>query len=163
MGIPRKIFSRSALAAFVFSLSLPLLAQPARPVWTGDLASGRAYLVDAAKLYELKRRQSVTVKAVNTISALEAVARGQADVVGSARGPDPRTPLAQDLVDVVRLFAIERAQAEVVDDEHVEGEEAADETLRRVIGARLVELVARRFEARDFGGGRSALGLRVLA
>ncbi|HET7843378.1 MAG TPA: substrate-binding domain-containing protein [Xanthomonadales bacterium] len=91
-------WTRCAVAAVAFALSLPLAAQPTKPVWNGDLASGRAYLVDAAKLYELKRNTSITVKAINTISALEAVARGQAEVVGSARGPDPKTPLEQDLV-----------------------------------------------------------------
>jgi phosphate transport system substrate-binding protein len=93
-----KIRSRCVLAAFVFSLSLPLVAQPTGPTWNGDLASGRAYMVDAAKLYELKRKQRVAVKAIGTVSALEAVARGQADVVGSARGPDPKSPLEADLV-----------------------------------------------------------------
>lgn len=92
------LLSRCAAFALAFSCSLPLLAQPTGPTWNGDLASGRAYMVDAAKLYELKRKQRVTVRAIGTISAIEAVARGQADVVGSARGPDPRTPLEQDLV-----------------------------------------------------------------
>jgi len=89
---------RSAVFALVLMLSLPLLAQPGGPNWTGDLVSGRAYMVDAAKLYELKRKQRVTVKAIGTVSALESVARGQAEVVGSARGMDPKAPLEQDLV-----------------------------------------------------------------
>jgi phosphate transport system substrate-binding protein len=64
------------------------VAQPQGDTWYGDLACSRALFVDAAKLFELKRKSRVTVRAIGTVSALEAVARGQVDVVGSARAAD---------------------------------------------------------------------------
>jgi phosphate transport system substrate-binding protein len=86
-----------------------LLLQPARSdaaaesirgdnaSWYGDLAAARAFMVDTARTYELRTRGRVTVKAVGTMSALEAVARGQADLVGSARPADPDTPIEANL------------------------------------------------------------------
>lgn len=76
-----------------------VLAQPGtkNTAWHGDLASSRAFLVDAAKIYELKRKQKVTVKAINTIAALEAVADGTVELVGSARPADARTKAEENL------------------------------------------------------------------
>ena len=47
--------------------------------------------------------------------------------------------LDDDLVDVVRLAGVEAPQSEVVDDEKIEGEQAAHGLLPRVIGLGLVE------------------------
>jgi phosphate transport system substrate-binding protein len=65
--------------------------------WYGDLAAARAFMADTARTYELRTRAKVTVKAVGTMSALEAVAKGQADLVGSARPADPDTPIEANL------------------------------------------------------------------
>jgi phosphate transport system substrate-binding protein len=65
--------------------------------WTGDLAAARAFMADTARTYELRRRAKVMVRAVGTMSALEAVAKGQADLVGSARPADPDTPIEANL------------------------------------------------------------------
>lgn len=75
----------------------PAAAREAATSWYGDLAAARAFMVDAAKTWELRRRAPVTVKALGTMSALEAVARGQADLVGSARPADPDTPVEANL------------------------------------------------------------------
>jgi phosphate transport system substrate-binding protein len=65
--------------------------------WTGDLAAARAFMGDTARTYELRRRAKVALRTVGTMSALEAVARGQADLVGTARPADPDTPIEANL------------------------------------------------------------------
>src|SRR5512146_2933682 len=65
--------------------------------WTGDLAAARAFMGDTARTYELRHRTKVGVRTVGTMSALEAVARGQADLVGSSRPADPDTPIEANL------------------------------------------------------------------
>lgn len=68
-------------------------------VWYGDLASARAYMGDTAKLYELKHRGvKVEVKAIGTVAALDALAQGRVDLVGSARLADPDNAFEQGLV-----------------------------------------------------------------
>jgi phosphate transport system substrate-binding protein len=67
------------------------------PAWLGDMISARAFMADTAKVYNLKRKQSVQVKAINTVAAIEAVARGSLDVVGSARPAAERVALEQNL------------------------------------------------------------------
>jgi phosphate transport system substrate-binding protein len=81
----------------VFAQGKPAAPREAATSWYGDLAAARAFMVDTAKAWELRRRAPVTVKALGTMSALEAVARGQADLVGSARPADPDTPIEANL------------------------------------------------------------------
>lgn len=90
-----------ALAAI--ALSSAAAAAPGAPsmadTWYGDLASARGFMVDTAKLYELKRRgRKVDVKAIGTVSALDALAQGRVDLVGSARMADPDNAFERDLV-----------------------------------------------------------------
>lgn len=96
----RRFFRRPARAlaalALVFAVP-PVGAAQAPAAWHGDLAAARAFMVDAAKLYELQRKDKVAVKALNTIAALEALARGQIDLVATARPADPKTPAEADL------------------------------------------------------------------
>lgn len=53
-----------------------------------DHASGRAFAADLAHLYEVKRGVQSRVEAIGTMSALEAVASGEAAVAASARPGD---------------------------------------------------------------------------
>ncbi len=87
----------AALAGLAFTAGV--VAQPGAgsPAWHGDLASSRAVLVDAAKLYELRHKRKVTLKTLNTIAALEAVAAGTVELVSSARPADARTPAEEQL------------------------------------------------------------------
>lgn len=89
------------IAAFVLACSLfataPATAAPAA-TWNGDLAAARAFMTDAARIHELRRRGKVEVRAIGTMSALEAVAQGKVALVATARPADPRTPLEQGLV-----------------------------------------------------------------
>jgi phosphate transport system substrate-binding protein len=92
---------RSRIAAgFVLCLSfaLPAAAQPMGDSWYGDLASARGYMVDAARLYEIKNRRKATVKAISTVAALDQLAQGKVDLVGSARMADTDNPFERDLV-----------------------------------------------------------------
>jgi phosphate transport system substrate-binding protein len=63
----------------------------------GDHATARAFGADAAKLFELKRGQPTRVEAYNTVSAIEAVAKGEVEAAVSARGADPENPLEAEL------------------------------------------------------------------
>ncbi len=65
--------------------------------WYGDLPAARAFMADTARTYQLRRNVPVTVRAVGTMSALEAVALGKAALVGSARPADPDTVIEQNL------------------------------------------------------------------
>ncbi len=89
------------VVAFVLACSLfttvPATAAPAA-TWNGDLAAARAFMTDAARIHELRRRGKVQVRAIGTMSALEAVAQGKVALVATARPADPRTPLEQGLV-----------------------------------------------------------------
>src|SRR5688572_10852530 len=90
------MLSRVLVALCCALFVLPLAAQDIS-TWHGDLVSTRAFVVDAAQLYELKRKQKVTLKALGTMSALEAVAQGKVDIVYTARAADPRIALEQKL------------------------------------------------------------------
>jgi phosphate transport system substrate-binding protein len=74
------------------TLAASAAAAPSVPAFTGDLASARAFMVDGARLYELKYRAKLPVRATNTVAALEALAQGRVELVGSARPADPRNP-----------------------------------------------------------------------
>ncbi|RDI96852.1 peptidoglycan-binding protein [Dyella solisilvae] len=62
--------------------------KPALPtlVWRGDYATARAVVDDVAKAYEKSGKGRIEVQPFNTVSGLEAVEHGLADVAGSARG-----------------------------------------------------------------------------
>jgi hypothetical protein len=58
------------------------------------------------------------------------------------RGDDGRgaaVPFEDDLVEVARLLGVEPAESEVIDDQDVGREQAAEDLVGGVIGARLVE------------------------
>jgi phosphate transport system substrate-binding protein len=88
------------LAVICLSLLFGLLgcAQAADKVWYSDLATARALALDGARAYQLKQKQKVTVKAVGTLSAIEAVSKGAADVVTVARSADPNIAAEQSLI-----------------------------------------------------------------
>src|SRR5689334_16228926 len=86
-------------ASLFASLLLTCAAASAQPmlVIRGDHSTARAFGADAAKLYELKRGQPTRVEAYNTVSAIEAVAKGEVEAAVSARGADLENPLEVDL------------------------------------------------------------------
>ena len=86
-------------ASLFASLLLTCAAASAQTtmVIRGDHSTARAFGADAAKLYELKRGQPTRVEAYNTVSAIEAVAKGEVEAAVSARGADLENPLETDL------------------------------------------------------------------
>jgi phosphate transport system substrate-binding protein len=87
-----------SLIVLMLCLAAGLARAQATQTWHADLASARAFMADAAKLYELKRKARVAVKTWGTMSALEAVARGQVDIVCAARPTDERFPAEKSLL-----------------------------------------------------------------
>lgn len=54
-------------------------------IWRGDLATGRSVVKDIAALYEKSAKVRIEQQPFSTISGLDAVASGKADLAGSAR------------------------------------------------------------------------------
>lgn len=57
--------------------------------WRGDQTTARAFMKDLAKEYESSRQGRFTLQPFSTISGLDAVHDGSADLAGSARPPMP--------------------------------------------------------------------------
>ncbi|MGN6518581.1 MAG: substrate-binding domain-containing protein [Dokdonella sp.] len=55
-------------------------------VWRGDHATGRAIMDDLAKEYAKQKLGKISLQPFSTVSGLDAVANGSADIAGSARG-----------------------------------------------------------------------------
>jgi phosphate transport system substrate-binding protein len=58
-------------------------------IWRGDRATARAFVKELAKNYETSKQGRIELQPFNTISGLDAVNEGSADIAGSARGPMP--------------------------------------------------------------------------
>lgn len=70
----------------------PVAAKAKAPpgiIWRGDRATERGFVADLAKQYELSRLGKVTMQPFSTISGIDAVNDGTADVAGSARPAMP--------------------------------------------------------------------------
>ena len=55
-------------------------------IWRGDHATGRAIMEDLAKEYAKQKKGRISLQPFSTLSGLDAVAQGSADIAGSARG-----------------------------------------------------------------------------
>ena len=87
-AMSRRPFTSSlALAcAFMFvAFAAPAVASD-KLVWRGDLATGRAIMEDIAKEYAKQKKGTIDLQPFSTLSGLDAVASGSADIAGSARG-----------------------------------------------------------------------------
>jgi phosphate transport system substrate-binding protein len=58
-------------------------------VWRGDQSSARAFMKDMAHDYETSRLGHIVLQPFSTVSGLDAVNDGSADMAGSARAPMP--------------------------------------------------------------------------
>ncbi|MEO8458990.1 MAG: substrate-binding domain-containing protein [Dokdonella sp.] len=54
-------------------------------VWRGDLATARGIIIDLAKQYEKDRKVHIALEPFSTVSGIDAVSAGRADLAGSAR------------------------------------------------------------------------------
>jgi phosphate transport system substrate-binding protein len=81
----RRLFSSLLLAASVLITAVTASAADDL-VWRGDHATGRAIMDDLAKEYAKAKLGKLTLQPFSTVSGLDAVATGSADIGGSARG-----------------------------------------------------------------------------
>lgn len=83
---------RVAATSFVFALLFACITSPRHAVaedaliWRGDQATGRAIMDDIAKQYAKDKKGKIVLQPFSTVSGLDAVANGSADIGGSARG-----------------------------------------------------------------------------
>lgn len=82
--LPRR---RLAALLLAVSFAIPALATAADElIWRGDHATARAIMGDLSKEYAREKKGKITLQPFSTISGLDAVAQGSADIAGSARG-----------------------------------------------------------------------------
>lgn len=82
-----------ALALPCVSIAAPAAAPAADDlIWRGDQATGRSIMDDLAKEYAKEKKGKITLQPFSTLSGLDAVAAGTADLAGSARGKYARRP-----------------------------------------------------------------------
>jgi len=81
----RRLLSPLLLAAGFFLTALTASAADDL-VWRGDHATGRAVMDDLAKEYARAKLGKITLQPFSTVSGLDAVSNGSADIGGSARG-----------------------------------------------------------------------------
>ena len=82
------------LIALVFSFGLVATATAAEDelLWRGDHATGRVIMEELAKEYAKEKKGKITLQPFSTVSGLDAVAQGTADIAGSARGKYMKRP-----------------------------------------------------------------------
>ena len=92
------MFRRSALAVQILSAALFLGAASTASaaedelLWRGDHATGRTIMEELAKEYAKEKKGKITLQPFSTVSGLDAVAQGTADIAGSARGKYLKRP-----------------------------------------------------------------------
>jgi phosphate transport system substrate-binding protein len=92
------MFKRSALAvqllslAFFFGTVATASAAEDELLWRGDHATGRTIMDELAKEYAKEKKGKITLQPFSTVSGLDAVAQGTADIAGSARPKYTKRP-----------------------------------------------------------------------
>ncbi|MBN8728368.1 MAG: substrate-binding domain-containing protein [Xanthomonadales bacterium] len=93
MLLSSRLIAAAALACLVGTLAMPATASAADElIWRGDQATGRSIMKDLAAEYAKQKRGKVVMQPFSTVSGLDAVAQGKADLAGSARGRDETRP-----------------------------------------------------------------------
>jgi phosphate transport system substrate-binding protein len=92
------MFKRSAVAVQLLSIALAsgtvatASAAEDELLWRGDHATGRTIMDELAKEYAKEKKGKITLQPFSTVSGLDAVAQGTADIAGSARGKYMKRP-----------------------------------------------------------------------
>jgi len=92
------MFRRSSLAVQILTAALFFGAANAASaaedelLWRGDHATGRTIMDELAKEYAKEKKGKITLQPFSTVSGLDAVAQGTADIAGSARGKYLKRP-----------------------------------------------------------------------
>ena len=83
----RRFLARLLLATALLGFAFAAQAAPADElVWRGDHATGRTIMEDLAKEYAKQKLGKISLQPFSTVSGLDAVNSGSADIAGSARG-----------------------------------------------------------------------------
>lgn len=83
----RRFLAPLLLAACLFIVASAACAAPRDDlVWRGDHTTGRALMEDISKEYARQKLGTISLQPFSTISGLDAVNNGSADIAGSARG-----------------------------------------------------------------------------
>ncbi len=91
------------ILALIVSTTGPALAGSAGAsgkatmVWRGDISSARSLITDVAHKWHRSGHARIQLQPFNTVSGIDAVAHGSADIGGSLRGPDARRQVEQPL------------------------------------------------------------------
>jgi phosphate transport system substrate-binding protein len=67
-------------------------------IWRGDTTTARGFVDGMAKAWHKDGHPAVTLEPFNTVSGIDAVAKGRADIAGSVRGRAPRRSDETNLV-----------------------------------------------------------------
>jgi phosphate transport system substrate-binding protein len=92
------MFKRSAFVvqllslAFFFGTAATASAAEDELLWRGDHATGRTIMDELAKEYAKEKKGKITLQPFSTVSGLDAVAQGTADIAGSARPKYSKRP-----------------------------------------------------------------------
>ena len=79
-------FARLFTATLIgLSASATVLAAGTQLVWRGDITTARGVVTDVAKAWEKSGKGKIELQPFNTASGIDAVAKGAADLAGSAR------------------------------------------------------------------------------
>ncbi|WP_448098832.1 LysM peptidoglycan-binding domain-containing protein [Luteibacter yeojuensis] len=79
-------FARLFTATLIgLSASATVLAAGPQLVWRGDITTARGVVTDVAKAWEKAGKGKIELQPFNTASGIDAVAKGSADLAGSAR------------------------------------------------------------------------------
>ncbi|HET8555636.1 MAG TPA: substrate-binding domain-containing protein [Rhodanobacteraceae bacterium] len=74
------------------------LAGPPPLVWRGDVTTANNFVNDMARAWHKAGHPRITLQPFNTVSGIDAVAHGTADIAGSVRGRAPRRADESNLV-----------------------------------------------------------------
>jgi len=89
----RRSVSVVQLLALILLLSAAVTASAEDELlWRGDHATARAIMEELSKQYAKEKKGKITLQPFSTISGLDAVAQGTADIAGSARGRYDKRP-----------------------------------------------------------------------
>ena len=102
----RRFLAMSALAALALAMSIPAVAAGGNKafvakttiVWRGDIVSARGFTNDLVAVYRKEQQGQLTVQAFSTISGIDAVIDGEADIAGSARAMNEARESEQQLI-----------------------------------------------------------------
>lgn len=112
MFVPRssvfsRFFTATAIVMLVVATSMPL-ASAAKGgkafvpktsiIWRGDIVSARGFVNDLVDIYRKEQQGLLTVQAFSTISGIDAVIEGRADIAGSARAMNEARESEQQLI-----------------------------------------------------------------